>query len=275
MIDLHVHILPGLDDGPADMGRALAMCRLAADDGTTTVIASPHMFNGMYDVARGDILEGVSSLKEFLEIEEIQLNVLPGADVHAVPNLDALVREGYVMTIGDGGKYLIAELPQDILPQGLLQLFFSVQLLGITPIISHPERNLEIQSNPMLLAEIVEAGNLVQLTAASVTGEFGEAAQKCAHALLGARLAHVVASDAHSCDRRRPGLSRAFAVVKELLPVEDAEEIFLRRPEEILSGEYIDLPEPETPAPAKKKRFSWRRERMSECLRELWTNIRG
>jgi protein-tyrosine phosphatase len=260
VIDLHVHILPDLDDGPTDMGRALAMCRLAADDGTTTVVASPHMFNGMYDVARGDILKAVNCLREFLEIEEIDLEVLPGADVHAVPNLDTLVREGYAMTVGDRGKYMVTELPQDILPQGLLQLFFSIQLLGITPIISHPERNLEIQSNPMLLTEMVEAGTLVQLTAASITGEFGDAARKCAHALLEARLAHVVASDAHSCDRRLPGLSRAFAVAKELLPVEDAEEIFLHRPKKILSGEYIDLPEPVRPASAKKRRFSWRRD---------------
>lgn len=260
MIDLHIHILPGLDDGPPDTEQALAMCRLAVADGTTAVVASPHMFNGMHDVARGDILAGVARLEGLLKAEEIALDVMPGADVHVAPDLGALVKGGYVMTIGDGGKYLMTELPQDIVPRGLSHLLFSIQLLGITPVISHPERNLEIQADPMLLAELVRAGNLVQVTAASVTGDFGEPAQKCAHALLKARMAHVVASDAHSCNRRRPGLSRAFAAVKELLSADEAEDIFIHRPMRIISGEYIDLPEPIGPAPGKtRKRFSFRR----------------
>ncbi len=258
MIDLHTHILPGLDDGPSDVEEALEMCRLAVADGVTTVVASPHMFNGMYDVARGDVLDGVSRLQGRLDAEGIPLRIVPGADVHAAPNLDTLVKEGYAMTIGDGGKYLMTELPQDVLPEGLSSLLFSIQLLGITPVISHPERNLEIQSDPMLLADLVEAGSLVQLTAASVTGGFGEPVRNCAHTLLEARLAHVVASDAHSPVRRRPGLSRAFAAVKELLSIEEAEDIFIHRPIRILAGEYVDFPESKKPPFEKKKRFSWK-----------------
>jgi protein-tyrosine phosphatase len=258
IIDLHTHILPGLDDGPSGIEEALEMCRLAADDCTAAVVASPHMFNGMFDVARGDILNGVSRLQGRLDAEGISLRIVPGADVHAVPDLARRVRGGYAMTIGDLGKYLIIELPQDVLPQGLSQLLFSIQLMGVTPIISHPERNMEVQADPLMMTGFVKAGSLVQLTAASITGDFGEVAQECARALITSRLAHVVASDAHSIDRRPPGLSRALAVVRELLPCDEAEEMFVDRPLRILAGEYVDLPESREPPSEKKKRFSWR-----------------
>jgi len=257
VIDLHTHILPGLDDGPADMEEAVAMCRQAISDGTTAVVASPHMFNGMFDVGREDILDGVNRLRKRLEVESLSLAVSPGADVHAVPNLDKLLRDGLAMTIGDGGKYIMTELPQDTLPPGLSQLLFSLQLAGITPIISHPERNMEVQANPFLMTDIVEAGNLIQLTAASVTGDFGEPPRECARALITARLAHLVASDAHSPDRRPPGLSRALAVVRKLLPTEEVKEMFFHRPRQVLAGEYIDLPEWAGPELQEKKRFAW------------------
>ena len=244
MIDLHTHILPGLDDGPADAEEALAMCRLAVADGTAAIVASPHMFDGAFNVTRMDILDGVCRLQDVLDAEGIPLRVFPGADVHAVPELEKLVREGCVMTISDRGKYLITELPQDVLPHRLFDLLFSIQLAGVTPIISHPERNLQVQTDPFMMAEYTEAGNLVQLTAASITGDFGSAAQSCAHVLISARLAHLVASDAHSIDRRPPILSHAFDAVKELLPLEETEEMFVHSPLRILAGEYPDLYEP-------------------------------
>ncbi|UCD57684.1 MAG: hypothetical protein JSV16_00830 [Candidatus Hydrogenedentota bacterium] len=256
MIDLHTHILPGMDDGPRQMEEALAMCRIAADDGITAVVASPHMFNGMFNVTRDDILAGVKRLSERIRMEAIPLAVKPGADVWAMPNLTRLLREGAVMTVGDRGKYLMVELPYDVLPLGLSQLLFSIQLQGITPILSHPERNLTVQADPLLMTGFVEAGNLVQLTAASVTGDFGEHAQKCAFALLAARLAHLIASDAHSPDKRPPGLSRALTVVGELLPIEEVDDIFLHRPLRVLAGEYVDLPEPIRSIPIKKRLFS-------------------
>jgi protein-tyrosine phosphatase len=256
MIDLHAHILPGLDDGPARMEEAVAMCRIAADDGTMAIVATPHMFGEIHNVSRSEILEGVRELQTALEREGIGLVVKPGADVHAVPNLNKLLRDGEVMTIGDGGKYLLIELPHDVLPQGLAGLLFSIQVLGLIPIISHPERNLAAQANPFSLTEYVESGNLIQLTAGSLLGEFGEDARQCAETLLVSRLAHLIASDAHSAERRRPGLSHALARVRQLLSEDEAEEIFVHRPLKVLAGCYFAVPEPIRQI-EKKRKFAW------------------
>lgn len=255
MIDLHIHILPGLDDGPSDMTEAIDMSRLAVEDGVDTVVATPHMFDGKFEVSRNSILEGVEVLRESLDKGNIPLTVVPGADVHIERNLCRLLRNGRVVTVGDHDKYIILEMPSDVLPHGLPQFLFSVQLLGITPILSHPERNFEVQDNPEVMTQFVQAGNLVQLTAASIVGDFGKRPKKCAHELLKKRLAHVVASDAHSLNKRPPGLSRARAVVEALLSREEAEKMFIRRPGMILAGEAVKLPD--VAAPPKSRRRGW------------------
>lgn len=260
MIDLHAHILPGLDDGAADWDEALRMCRLALEDNTTLVVATAHMFRGMFDVTRSQILESVSCLRQRLHKEGIPLAVEPGAEVHIEMDLGGELRGGRLMTVADRGKYLLVELPQHVLPHGLSEFLFSLQLAGVTPIIAHPEKNLELQRDATLAVEFAKAGNLLQVTAASVTGEAGERAEVCAHELLQRRLAHLVASDAHSSESRRPGLTRARSVLEQLLPSEEIKGIFERRPERILAGEYVDLPEVADGTPGKRKGwFTWRK----------------
>ena len=258
MIDLHAHILPGLDDGPPDMETALAMCRIAVEQETTLVVATPHMLDGTYDVSREQVLDGVRALQAELDERRIALKIAPGADVRIAVDLSDQLRHGTVMTVADGGKYVMVELPQDVLPQRLSECFFSVQLLGLTPIISHPERNYEVQNHPELLNALAESGNVIQITAASLLGRFGEAAAKCAHELLARRLAHVVASDAHSPDRRPPGLAEARRAVEDVLPSAEIEEVFVRRPQRIVEGQYVELPEPCEGAAARRRRwFPW------------------
>jgi len=282
MVDLHTHILPGLDDGPTDVTETLAMCRAAVDDGTTTVVATPHMAGGLYHVTREAVLDGVRCLRARLEAEAVPLLVEPGADIHITPDLPDLLREGRLVTVGDrpvgSGAYVMLELPHMVIPQGVLEVLFAVQVMGVTPMISHPERNFEVQNDPDVVRPWVAAGTVLQLTAASVVGDFGRRARRCAHDLLRSRLAHVVASDAHSAASRPmttsrrsrpmttsrrsrpPGLSRARAVVASLLSAEETEEMFVRRPPRILAGDNLDLPEPAEPRPTRKERwFSWRR----------------
>lgn len=260
MVDLHAHILPGLDDGPTDMTEAVAMCRLAAEDGTTTMVATPHMLGGLYTVTREAVLRGVQRLRKRLGAEGVPLKVEPGADVHLEPDVCELLQRGRLVTVGDRGRYLMLELPQAVIPDRLSELRFSMQVAGLTPIISHPERNFEVQANPDVMRPFVESGTILQLTAASVVGDLGRRAERCAHQLLRARLAHVVASDAHSLRNRPPGLSRARAVVERVLSADEADEMFDRRPERILAGEYLDVPEPVTLRLSRRERwFSWRR----------------
>jgi protein-tyrosine phosphatase len=260
MIDLHAHILPGLDDGAADWDEAVRMCRLAVADGITAVAATAHMCRGMFDVTRRQILEGVSALRTRLADEGIPLAVESGAEVHIETDLCDRLREGSLVTVADRGRHLLIELPRQVLPLGLPEFLFSVRRAGVTPIIAHPELNLEIQDDPGKAAELARGGNLMHVTSPSVTGNAGKRAEQCAHELLTRRLAHLVASDAHSPRSRRPELSRARAVVEELLSGDEAEEVFVRRPQRILAGETVDLPETvDSRAKKRKKWFSWKR----------------
>ena len=162
------------------------------------------------------------------------------------------------MTVGDLGAHLMIELPQDVLPDGLPEHLYAIQLAGVTPIITHPERNLELQANPEALVPFVETGNLVQVTAASVAGDFGGRVKACAHEMLVCGMAHLVASDAHASTGRAPGLSRARQVASGLVSPEEVEDLFVRRPGMVLAGEYVQTREPVPRGTSRRKRwFFW------------------
>ena len=260
MIDLHAHILPGLDDGPSAVADAVTMVRIAAEDGITVMVATPHMLDGIHDAQRGQILDGVRALQETLDIEGLALRLLPGADVHATADLAERVGSGEVLTVADRGKHLMVELSRDVMPQGIEKMFFSLQLAGITSIISHPERNTEVQDQPSALFPLVHAGNLVQVTAASLTGRFGRAAERCARELLAFDVVHVVASDAHDAEQRPPGLARARSVVERAMGSEKACDIFERNPQSILDSVSLRISDPLTQHVSRiKRRWGWQR----------------
>ncbi len=238
MIDLHTHILPDLDDGPADVAESLEICRDAVKDGIDTVVATPHMFDGVFNVTREEVLRGVEDLRRHLAAADIPLEVLPGAETHLSADLPDLIEGGEALTLGNGGRYLLLELPPDVLPPGLEEFLRSISRMGIRVIVAHAARNAVIQNDPELLDEIVRAGHLVQVTAVSITGEAGEDPYRCAHTLLEAGMCHVVASDCHP-SFRPPVLSRAREKTDELVGREDAERIFVHNPEKILAGREI------------------------------------
>jgi protein-tyrosine phosphatase len=260
VIDLHCHILPGLDDGPASVEDSLEMCRIAAADGIRVVVATPHMLNGMFRVERRDVLDGVRCLSEVLRGASIPLQILPGADVHLDKSVPGFLDRGELVTLADIGRHLLLELPQDIVPEGTAELLFQVQLRGVTPIITHPERNIAIQQNPSILNGLVGAGTLTQITAGSLTGSFGERVRKCALGMLRSRTAHLVSTDAHNTGRRSPRLSEARRVVEAEAGSEEAERIFEERPGRILAGAYVEAPEPVTdPGRTKGRRSLWKK----------------
>jgi len=244
MIDIHCHILPGLDDGPPTLETSLEMCRIAAADGIRSIVATPHMLNGMYAVTAEQVLAGVRALNESLAAEGLSLRILPGADVHVDKNLPRYLAEKQVLTLADKGKHLMVELPQDVLPAEIGDLLFQLQLKGVTPIVSHPERNVEVQRNPEALRGLVERGALVQVTAGSLTGAFGARAEACGLGLLRRGMAHLVATDAHNTGRRPPRLSEARAVVERELGPAEARAVFEERPARLLEGAYVEPPEP-------------------------------
>jgi len=260
VIDLHCHILPGLDDGPLSAAESLEMCRIAVEDGIRTIVATPHMLNGMFPVDRKAILQGMEEFSGLLYRESIPLRILPGADVHLDPSVPDLLDRGALVTVADLGRHLLLELPQDIVPEGTADLLFQVQLKGVTPIITHPERNIEIQQDPGILDDLVRAGSLTQVTAGSLTGDFGSCVRRCSLRLLESGTAHLVSTDAHNAGRRSPRLSEARRVVEEKMGRAEAERVFLERPERILQGGCVEVPEPLTVEDRPKRRRSlWRR----------------
>lgn len=255
MIDLHSHILPGLDDGPGTIEESLEMCAIACADGIETIVATPHMLDGIYNVKREDILAGVEQLSQASGQANQKLTILPGADIYVDRDLPKLLKEGNVLTVADRGQHLMLELPEEAVPPELLGLLFELQLAGITPIITHPERNLEIQRDTNVLRNLVESGNLTQITAGSLTGLFGSSAEKCSIELLQSGLAHLLASDSHDSKYRRGEMSKAREVVRQLQGDDQAQQMTYSRAKLIVEGGYVAIPEPR--AAVKKGFFSF------------------
>ena len=245
MIDLHCHILPGVDDGPESVDESLAMARRAVEDGIYTIVATPHTLNGIYINAIKEVTSRVATLQETMLKNRIGLRLYAGADVHLCPHMMELIQRGEAGTINDAMKFILVELPSQTIPRGIENEIFSLKINGITPIITHPERNTTIQHDLETLYELIRIGAMSQIEAMSITGDFGGAALGCAERLLTYRLAHVIASDAHSVERRPPILSRAVEAAAEIMGnYEDAERMVTDIPSAILSGDIPEVPEP-------------------------------
>jgi protein-tyrosine phosphatase len=212
VIDLHSHILPGLDDGARDLDEAVEIAQAAFSDGTRVIAATPHVRED-YPTTSSAMENGVAHLRRALTSAGIDLVVLPGGEI-SLEQLDRLSIED-LRRFGLGGNpsYLLIETPYADWPLAFADNVFHLSAAGITPVIGHPERNAAVQEDDWRLAELVRAGALVQLTAASLEGRLGSRSRKCAHHLLDAELAHMVGSDAHSPDLREAGLSRACAAI--------------------------------------------------------------
>jgi protein-tyrosine phosphatase len=248
MIDLHCHILPNLDDGPSSLDESLAMARRAVEDGIHTIVATPHTLNGEYVNRVTEVSAKLTVLQESLAQDNIELQLCPGADVHLCPNMLEQIESGEAGTINHWRKYIILELPSQTIPQGVKDEIFELKLNGITPIVSHPERNAAIQQDPNILYDLISLGALGQVTAMSLTGDFGTFVRETAAKLLRQRLVHIIASDAHSADGRPPVLSNAVDCAAEILGTyKEAEHMVTTLPATILCGDTAAVPEPIPP----------------------------
>ena len=208
LIDLHSHILPGLDDGPAGLEGSLAIARSAVADGIRTVAATPHVRDD-YPTTAGEMERALETLRAALSDEGIDLALVPGGELalERIGRLDAddLRRFG----LGGNDQWLLVEFPYSGWPLGLSRLAERLAADDFGIVLAHPERNPEVQAKPTNLHEFVDGGMLVQLTAASVDGRLGKRARETSIALLDLGLAHLLASDAHAPSIREIGLSAA------------------------------------------------------------------
>jgi protein-tyrosine phosphatase len=237
VIDLHCHILPGLDDGPPDLEGALAMARLAAADGVTAVVATPHVFDGRYETTRAAAEAALARLRAAIAAERISLEVHLGSDCRLDERLFDPARRADVLTIA-GGRYLLIEFPHEMVPPCIEASFFRLRAAGIEPVLTHPERNRELQGRGGIarLEAWVAAGLPLQVTGESLTGGFGREAGALGAALVRRGLCHVVASDGHSAAWRPPVLAAARAAVERLAGAAEARRLFEENPRRALAS---------------------------------------
>jgi protein-tyrosine phosphatase len=237
-VDIHCHLLPGIDDGPSDWDETLAMARLAAADGTTTIVATPHQL-GSFGTNRGEVIRrSVADLRQRLVAAGVPLKVLPGADVRIEERLVEHLLSGEVLTLGDHGRHILLELPHELyLP--LESLVERLARHNIIAILSHPERNEGILRRPAVLEQLVDAGCLLQITAGSLCGSFGPDCQQLAESLVVDGLVHFVATDGHGSCARRPLMRRAHDRVSELAGTEIAAALCSFNPGRVAAGQPV------------------------------------
>jgi protein-tyrosine phosphatase len=239
VIDLHFHCLPGIDDGPENWAAAVALCRAAAADGTETLVATPH-------VLRGDWLNEDAAARDGLIL---RLNTLLGGRPAILPGCEYLLSDEAVALFerdGEGpltglnrGRYLLVELPAIVTPRTVESTFHELSLLGAVPVVAHPERHSLFRREPEFLARLVRGGAVAQITAASLLGHFGERAQAAAEDFFQRGLVSLVASDAHSLERRPPVLSLARERVRRRWGSEAEEGLFVSNPTALIRSEPL------------------------------------
>ncbi|MCP3982428.1 MAG: hypothetical protein GY716_24260 [bacterium] len=242
MIDLHTHILPGIDDGVKTEDEAVEFARAAAQDGTRIIVATPHCKEGFYFNDRQTILPAVEKLRERLSREGVSIDLLPGAEVHVCPDLPERIRDGRAPTLADNGKTLLLELSLSQYPVELENLVFQLKLAGIEVLFAHPERIRYFQEDVTRYEEMVRLGAWGQITTGSIVGLFGEDTRKFSEELLRKGLVHVIASDAHNLRHRNPILTEAVSATASLVGQARAEAMTTSAPRALLDGAPPDLP---------------------------------
>jgi protein-tyrosine phosphatase len=242
MIDIHCHILPGLDDGARTMDEALAMARIAAADGIDTLVASSHITPGVYDNSPDRIVAAAEAFRVRLSKEGIPLRIIPGADVRMTPEL--IHGTGRFLCINRDTPYFLFEFPHDLIPPGSERLVEALLGKGWIPVITHPERNLDLQRRPEKMEPFVKMGCLVQITAMSLTGEFGPRAVAVAERFMKEGRVHLIATDAHDTEKRPPILSRALRRAEALVGVAAARAMVFETPAAIVAGHAVLRPSP-------------------------------
>ena len=239
MIDLHFHCLPRVDDGPASWEDAVALCRAAAAEGTTRIVATPHVLRNEWvntnPVARERL---VGALNERLGGSP---RILPGCEYYFSNDVVGLAKKGPMSPLTGLalGTYLLTEFNPGLVPPSAVAAFHELRVLGLHPVIAHPERHPVFQRKPEQLADFVARGAFVQITAGSLVGDFGKTAQKACEDFLKLGLVHVVASDAHSIAQRPPRMAPAREKIRKKWGADVERGLFVDNPEAILASRLV------------------------------------
>ncbi len=254
MIDIHSHILPGLDDGAPDMDTALAMAGMAEEDGITQIIATPHVFR---EKISENTLEQIDpALEKFraaLRRASIRLKVHPGAEVHISHDLSQKIRSHRRKLVLNRKRYVLVEFPSSHVFAGVKDLFFDLMTDSLIPVIAHPERNRVFRHDQTRLFELIEMGVLVQLNQGSLFGLYGGSVRDAALRFIEMNFVHFIATDCHNTHASVPRLSAAMREVEILAGKEAALAMVEDNPRAVIEDKDIPFhPKPDNPADKKK-----------------------
>jgi len=240
MIDLHCHLLPGIDDGPKDLASALDLCRHAVKCGIQYAVTTPHITPGRYENTLASITEAYHAFKTELDEAEIPLILGMAAEVRLDPVILDLVKQDNIPYLGEyqGDKLILLEFPHSSIPPGSEELVKWLLNEGIRPVIAHPERNKDIQRRLSKINPFLEAGCLLQITAGSLTGVFGDSSRKRAIQLLKNGVVSIIASDAHNLHSRVPDIEPGRQVAAEIVGEKESWAMVRDRPAEIAAMHF-------------------------------------
>lgn len=255
IVDIHCHILPGIDDGAKNLEMAIQMAKIARDSGTTDIVVTPHHNNGVFRNERDDVFHHMHALQQALNEQKIDIKLHPGSELHLMPEIVQELAYESALTYADKGRAVLVELPKQYIPIGAQEILTDLLAQGLTPIIAHPERNGDILRDPKIYEKWVELGCCGQITAMSINGDFGSSIESVCDRWFKKGYIHFLASDAHRPQGRSPDLSVYFDYVEEEYGADLANLLFVENPRRLLDGMPIERQH------AIKKRFSLSRMR--------------
>ena len=253
MIDLHSHILPGIDDGAKDLSEALNMARNYVEQGVEIVACTPHILPGLHNNSGPQIRRAVIEFQRKLDEFDILLQLTFGADNHIGPNFVSKLRSGQLLALG-GTRYILVEPPHHVAPIRLEELFFEILLSEYVPILTHPERLTWIETQYCVIERLARRGVWMQITSGSLRGRFGQRARYWAERMLSEGLVHLLASDAHDNARRSPDLLKGRIAAAKLIGEAEAECLVATRPRDVLCNKL-----PRDCISSEKSAFGFRR----------------
>ena len=213
MIDFHSHLIYGVDDGSKSLNMSLEMLKIAEREGVEYICATPHFISEEFEIGRGEYNEKLDRLILASKEAKFNIRILSGLEIYMHPNLPKLFKEKEIWGINDS-EYLLIELPMGQFPMYTEDIFYELMLLGVKPILAHPERNLKIMKNHDLIINLINQGVLMQINAGSLLGDYGKEVKKTAHEFLKRNMIHILGSDGHNITSRKTKLKESYEIVK-------------------------------------------------------------
>lgn len=241
MIDIHCHLLPGIDDGAPDMATALKMAKLAVDNGIEKLVLTPHILPGLYENTHDDIQSVLNEFRRALEEAEIPLDARAAAEIRISPEIRLMLKSDQLPFLGelDGYKVFLLEFPHSHIPPGSDKLIDWLLNHDIRPMIAHPERNKDVIRKFEKIVPFVSAGCLLQVTAGSIAGNFGEVCLQRSRQMLEQGWVTVLASDAHNLNYRVPDLEPGRAAAAEIVGEVESWQLVEDKPWSIVNGLFV------------------------------------